>query len=124
MMSRTSALAGVVLCAVALAAVRPVAQAPTAPARLAIVGGTVIDGNGGAPIADAVILVEGPRISAAGPRSAIAIPAGTQEVDARGRWIVPGLIDTNVHLSLYGGQNDRYESLVRYQPGLLARYKV
>ena len=29
---------------------------------------------------------------------------------------MPGLIDTNVHLSLYGGQNDRYESLVRYQP--------
>jgi len=28
----------------------------------------------------------------------------------------PGSVDTNVHLSLYGGQNDRYESLVRYQP--------
>jgi Xaa-Pro dipeptidase len=29
---------------------------------------------------------------------------------------VLGFIDTNVHLSLYGGQNDRFESLVRYQP--------
>ena len=44
------------------------------------------------------------------------VPPGTSEIDARGRWIIPGLIDTNVHLSLYGGQNDRYESLVRYQP--------
>ena len=43
-------------------------------------------------------------------------PRAPQQVDARGRWIVPGFIDTNVHLSLYGGQNDRYESLVRYQP--------
>ena len=46
---------------------------------------------------------------------AVKLPAGTQQVDVRGRWLVPGLIDTNVHLSLYGGQNDRYESMVRYQ---------
>jgi imidazolonepropionase-like amidohydrolase len=90
------------------------AQAPTT--RTAIVGATVIDGNGGAPIPDAVLVVEGSRITAVGPRSAVAIPAGAQQVDARGRWIVPGMIDTNVHLSLYGGQNDRYESMVRYQP--------
>jgi imidazolonepropionase-like amidohydrolase len=86
------------------------------PARAAIVGATLIDGNGGAPIPDAVIVVDGARIVAAGPRSAVTIPAGAQQVDARGRWIVPGMIDTNVHLSLYGGQNDRYESMVRYQP--------
>ena len=85
------------------------------PSRTAIVGGTLIDGNGGAPIPDAVIVVDGARITAAGPRSAVPIPAGAQQVDARGRWIVPGMIDTNVHLSLYGGQNDRYESMVRYQ---------
>ena len=90
------------------------AQSPAA--RTAIVGATVIDGNGGTPIADAVILVDGARIAAVGPRGSVPIPAGAQQVDARGRWIVPGFIDTNVHLSLYGGQNDRYESLVRYQP--------
>src|SRR6185369_14092604 len=44
------------------------------------------------------------------------IPTGARQIDARGKWIVPGLIDTNVHLSLYGGQNERYETLVRYQP--------
>jgi imidazolonepropionase-like amidohydrolase len=63
-----------------------------------------------------VVLVAGGKISAIGPRRAIAIPEGASEIDARGRWIIPGMIDTNVHLSLYGGQNDRYESLVRYQP--------
>jgi imidazolonepropionase-like amidohydrolase len=90
------------------------AQSPSS--RTAIVDATVIDGSGGAPIADGVIVVENGRIAAVGPRSSVAIPAGAQQVDAQGRWIIPGLIDTNVHLSLYGGQNDRYESLVRYQP--------
>jgi len=92
------------------------AQTPAPVARTAIVGGTVVDGNGGPPIADAVILIEGARVAAVGPRSAIPIPADARQIDAHGQWIVPGLIDTNVHLSLYGGQNDRYETLVRYQP--------
>src|SRR5262249_14034592 len=58
----------------------------------------------------------GDRIAAVGPRSAVTIPADANRIDARGRWIVPGFIDTNVHLSLYGGQNDRYETLAKYQP--------
>ena len=87
----------------------------TAPPT-ALVGGTVVDGSGGPPIRDAVVLIAGGRISAIGPRSRVSVPAGATEVDARGRWIVPGFIDTNVHLSLYGGQNERYETLVRYQP--------
>lgn len=83
---------------------------------LAIVGGTVIDGNGGAPVTNAVIIVEGDRIADIGASGAIAVPAGAQIVDAKAKWIVPGLVDTNVHLSLYGGMNERYESLVRYYP--------
>jgi imidazolonepropionase-like amidohydrolase len=82
----------------------------------AIVGGTVIDGTGGPPAKDVVVLLTGARITAIGPRNTVPIPPGATEIDARGRWILPGLVDTNVHLSLYGGQNDRYETLVRYQP--------
>jgi imidazolonepropionase-like amidohydrolase len=91
-------------------------SAQTPPARTALVGATLIDGNGGTPVTDGVIVVDGARIAAIGPRSAVPIPAGATQVDVRGRWIIPGMIDTNVHLSLYGGQNDRYESMVRYQP--------
>src|SRR5439155_27250835 len=91
-------------------------SAQPAATRTVIVGATLIDGNGGVPIPDAVLVVDGARITAAGPRSAVTIPAGARQVDVRGRWIIPGMIDTNVHLSLYGGQNDRYESMVRYQP--------
>jgi len=79
-------------------------------------GATLIDGNGGAPVADAVIVFEGTRITAAGPRAAVRVPPNSHIVDARGRYVIPGLIDTNVHLSLYGGAKERYESLVRYQP--------
>ena len=88
---------------------------PPAPTT-ALVGATVIDGNGGSAIGDATIVITGSRITAVGPRSRVSIPSDANQVDVRGRWILPGLIDTNVHLSLYGGQNDRYESLVRYQP--------
>src|SRR5690242_6726013 len=82
----------------------------------AIVGGTVIDGNGGAPISDAVIVIQGNHISAVGPRRTTPVPAGANVIDASGRYIVPGFFDTNVHLSLYGGVKERYETLVRYNP--------
>jgi hypothetical protein len=103
-----------VTAALALAVAAPSAQPQST--TTALVGGTVIDGNGGTPITDAVVVVTGSRITAVGPRANVRIPADANQVDARGRWIMPGMIDTNVHLSLYGGQNDRYESLVRYQP--------
>jgi imidazolonepropionase-like amidohydrolase len=37
-------------------------------------------------------------------------------VDAAGKFVLPGLIDTNVHLSLYGGIGERYETLAKYHP--------
>lgn len=92
------------------------ALAQTGDRPIAIVGGTVIDGNGGPPLSDAVVVVSGARITAVGPRSAVPIPPGAQVIDARGKFVTPGFIDTNVHLSLYGGNtNERYESLVAYE---------
>jgi len=81
---------------------------------IAIVGATLIDGNGGPALADSVIVVSGTRISAIGPRAAVRIPAGATVIDAARRFVVPGFIDTNVHLSLYGGTRDRYETLAKY----------
>jgi cytosine/adenosine deaminase-related metal-dependent hydrolase len=80
----------------------------------AIVGATLIDGKGGPDIKDAVIVVHGMRIAGAGPRASVHVPAGATVIDGGGRFIVPGFIDTNVHLSLYGGTRDRYETLVKY----------
>src|SRR5258706_15124074 len=115
--TRSLAPAAVILAALGVASTRGAAHSQSpAGGRTAIVGATLIDGNGGAPIADAVVLIDGTRITAVGPRSAVPVPSEAREIDARGRWIVPGLIDTNVHLSLYGGQNDRYETMAKYQP--------
>jgi imidazolonepropionase-like amidohydrolase len=64
---------------------------------LAIVGGTLIDGRGGKPINHGIVVVEGERISAVGPAST-AIPATAKVISAAGKWVIPGLMDANVHL--------------------------
>jgi imidazolonepropionase-like amidohydrolase len=65
----------------------------------ALVGGTVIDGNGGAPLENAVVLIRDGRIAAVGPNGTVAIPSGAARVDAAGRSILPGLIDMHVHVN-------------------------
>ena len=101
---------GLGLLALVLTSERPAAQ----PGVTAITGGTLIDGTGRDPVRNAVVIVEDGLIKAVGPAASVTVPAGATIVDATGRFIVPGFFDTNVHLSLYGGVNDRYETLVRY----------
>ena len=65
--------------------------------------GTLIDGNGGAPLKNAAVLIENNQIKAVGPKSTIPRPAAeTTELDVRGGFIMPGFIDTHVHLMLEG----------------------
>ena len=78
---------------------------------LAVTGATVIDGTGRAPIADAVVVIENGRIKAVGPAASTSLPAGVRRVDARGRFVIPGLMDANLHLYLNGD----LESLIRYE---------
>jgi hypothetical protein len=61
---------------------------------------TLIDGTGAPPVEGATIVIEDGKISAAGPAAAVASPDGAEEIDGRGRWAVPGLIDTHMHLEL------------------------
>jgi hypothetical protein len=61
---------------------------------LVIQGGTLIDGNGGAPVPNSVIVIQGNRITAAGRAGAVQVPAGARVIDASGKWITPGLIDS------------------------------
>jgi imidazolonepropionase-like amidohydrolase len=69
---------------------------------LALVGGQVIDGYEGPPIRDGVVLIAGERIVAVGPRSEVAVPAGTPVVDTEGMSVLPGLMDMHVHLMILG----------------------
>jgi imidazolonepropionase-like amidohydrolase len=63
----------------------------------AIVGGTLIDGTGGEPLEDSVILFEGRLVRAARPKEDVKIPSGTEVVEAQGRTVMPGLIEGHNH---------------------------
>jgi len=82
-------------------------SAATKPASsmLAIVGGTVIDVTGKANISDAVVIVEGDRIKAVGPRAKVKVPRGARVIDAKGKYLIPGLFDTHTH-SAYDGKDN------------------
>ena len=77
-----------------LAAQQP--QAPVSPVA-AIRAGTLIDGSGGAAIKNAVIVVQGDRIVAAG--AGVAVPAGARVIDLSAYTVLPGFIDSHVHLT-------------------------
>lgn len=66
-----------------------------------IKNGSVIDGNGGSPIANGAVLIKENRIQAVGPAADIRLPdEALTTIDARGGTILPGLIDTHVHFML------------------------
>jgi imidazolonepropionase-like amidohydrolase len=65
--------------------------------------GTLIDGTGAAPLTDAAVLVKDNRIQVVGKANSIRLPdAQTTEIDAKGGFILPGMIDTHVHIMLEG----------------------
>jgi imidazolonepropionase-like amidohydrolase len=72
------------------------------PQTIAIERGTLIDGTGRTPIVDAVILIEHDRIRAVGTQGTIRIPPDAEIIHARGKFILPGLIDDHCHLEGVG----------------------
>ncbi|RBP53568.1 amidohydrolase family protein [Arenicella xantha] len=69
-------------------------------ATTAIVGGTVVNLDGGKSLQNSVVLVNGDRIEKIGSRSEVQIPADAKVVDASGKWLIPGLMNMHVHLDL------------------------
>jgi len=67
-----------------------------------LTGATLIDGTGAAPVPDAAVVIDGDRITAAGPRAALSWPADAEVIDARARTLIPGLIDAHDHLASHG----------------------
>jgi imidazolonepropionase-like amidohydrolase len=76
----------------------------------AIVGGTILDGNGGPPLEQGVILIEGKRIKAIGDRHT-PLPPQASVIAAAGKYVMPGMMDANVHLMAAV----RMEDLVRHE---------
>ena len=87
--------AGVVLVCMALV---PLAQAQ----RVAMVGGTLVDGTLSDPIRDSVILIEGERIVAVGTVKTLPVPADATVISTEGMTVLPGLWDMHVHLMING----------------------
>lgn len=62
---------------------------------------TVIDGNGGQPLVNAAVLMKGERIEAVGTLDQIKQPdANVDVIDARGGFVLPGMIDCHVHMMI------------------------
>ncbi len=59
----------------------------------AIIGAVLIDGQGGPPLTNSVVLVSGDRIRAVGPHSVVPIPSDADKIDGYGKYLVPALVD-------------------------------
>jgi len=77
-------------------------QAPEEKGALkAITAATLIDGNGGAPIKNPVVLFEGRRIKQVGTRDQVKIPRDTEVIDCAGLTLMPGLMDVHLHTMMF-----------------------
>ena len=74
----------------------------TQSGKKALVGGTLIDGYGGPPIRNSIILISGERIQAVGQVGSLPVPPGTEIISTEGMSVLPGLWDMHVHTMLAG----------------------
>jgi imidazolonepropionase-like amidohydrolase len=70
--------------------------------RIALVGGTLVDGTLREPIRNSVVLIDGERIVAVGAVGSLAVPADARRISTEGMTVLPGLWDMHVHLMLNG----------------------
>ena len=70
--------------------------------KKALVGGTLVDGFGGKPILNSVVIINGETIEKVGRIGEIEIPKGTQIISTEGMTVMPGLWDMHVHMMING----------------------
>ncbi|MEO8448975.1 MAG: amidohydrolase family protein [Gemmatimonadota bacterium] len=96
----------------------PLASSLAAQQPIAFVHVRILDGNGGPPIEDGVVLTRADRIAAVGAASAVAVPAGARRIEGRGMTLLPGLADLHVHLT--GGWDGNVADLLGFHHFLSA----
>ena len=85
------------------------AAAPAAP--IAFTGATLVDPGTAAVTPDACLVIDGERIVALGPRAPTPVPPGATVIESKGRWILPGYVDSHVHFFQSGGLYTRPDAL-------------
>ncbi|GAA3143138.1 amidohydrolase family protein [Streptomyces rectiviolaceus] len=98
-----------------LAASAPQADATAREGRptggdLVIEGGTLLDPATGEVTEDAVVVIVDGVVRAAGGRGRTDVPEGAEVLAAHGRWILPGLVDTHIHLNTAAEARDAVQS--------------
>jgi imidazolonepropionase-like amidohydrolase len=84
---------------------QPRTQKPPASAKLALIGGMLIDGYEVPPLHHAAVLIEGNRIVWVGRAAEAKIPPDARVIDTSGRVMMPGLWEMHAHLDLIGHGN-------------------
>lgn len=105
------------------------AHAAHLPAEVtAFVGARIVDGTGAAPLERGVLVVENGRIQAVGLAGSVEVPAGAKTINAAGKTVVPGMINSHGHIGqtqgLRSGPEFYTEENLLRQLGLYARYGV
>ena len=70
---------------------------------IAIVADRLIDGTGRDPVEAAVLVIDGGRIAAVGPRADVGVPDGAEIIEGDDFTVLPGFIDCHVHLAVQSG---------------------
>ena len=64
-------------------------------------GKLLIDGNGGPPLADPVVIIEGNRIKSVGTSATEPVPGGAEVIDCGDYTLMPGLMDLHIHTQMF-----------------------
>ena len=81
--------------------------------KIALIGGGLIDGCGGEPIDNSVVLISGNVIQEVGDKDKVIIPNGYKSLNVAGKTVMPGMIDLHVHLCW--GEDEA----IRWRAGIL-----
>ena len=73
---------------------------------------TVIDGTGAAAKPNSAIVMTDGKIAYVGPVSGLKAPAGAKEVDLSGKFVMPGIIDSHIHIGMMKDvtQDEKFET--------------
>jgi imidazolonepropionase-like amidohydrolase len=97
---------GFALCALVSVLISACVAAADSPAGdssedvIALVGARLIDGNGGAPLENAVVLIRGDRFESVGPEGSVDVPPDAELIDLSGKTIMPPMISLHNHVAM------------------------